>query len=684
MASNIVKYILQLADKGASKALKSVSKASEKTSKNLDTITKRSKETSKEMKGLAKSAGAIGASFAAMGIAFKAFGQSQADVINDLNDMSTRSGIAAESIQALQFAFVASGQEASTVQGLLDKMPKIMGELARGTGSASVAAERLGFSVFDATGKLKSSQKVFEEITADLQDVESKTERATLAAEIFGRQAGNMLQAFGQTEGLKTFVEFTDKFGVDIEAGTIQAAQFQQGMAALDITMKRAAQSFGLLFGERGFLEPIKQMAKAFVFLTATVETVTTSVPSLIDFMFNRVDALIANFIGNLSESFLPLMQIFGLDDFAKQLEEARDNATATLKQLNKDMNLNLDTSAFERVEEFDKEFEALLKTLQREGTATQTVITETGEDLELLGELAEQAAKEAAKAWKEFGDVLDDFVDVDFAEPFEQIGDAMLLVAEEMEKHFDRIVDNIEKTAGLISAIASGDIVGGVQQFTGPIGGAIAGSVGAVSDLGQRIEEEGGTEFIKLDVENFVRGFVIGLSHLPAILIEVLPPLLFEAAGRIVIAIIQLPFHIAKAVKEAIKGLGDVFDERQKRREEEGLGANTKRNASRLAEALVSGVMMGGGSFIPKAANGMRFTGNRRGLAMLHEGEFVVPQSGRQSQAVMRQMGQSGGVNIVINADVVERNAIDELVRRIERRFDLFGTSTSPLFSQG
>ena len=96
-------------------------------------------------------------------------------------------------------------------------------------------------------------------------------------------------------------------------------------------------------------------------------------------------------------------------------------------------------------------------------------------------------------------------------------------------------------------------------------------------------------------------------------------------------------------------------------------------------------GAFAGGGSFIPQAAGGMRYTGNQRsGLAMLHQGEFVVPQSGMRPQSVDRQMSNSGGspINIVINSPVVEQNAVDALVRRIEERFNSnFGLSSSNLF---
>ena len=83
----------------------------------------------------------------------------------------------------------------------------------------------------------------------------------------------------------------------------------------------------------------------------------------------------------------------------------------------------------------------------------------------------------------------------------------------------------------------------------------------------------------------------------------------------------------------------------------------------------------------------GLRFTGSGRGLAMLHEGEMVVPRSGQMSSSVARDAQSAisaqggGGVTIVINSAITERSAIDGLVRRIEERFGAFGQSTSNLF---
>ena len=101
------------------------------------------------------------------------------------------------------------------------------------------------------------------------------------------------------------------------------------------------------------------------------------------------------------------------------------------------------------------------------------------------------------------------------------------------------------------------------------------------------------------------------------------------------------------------------------------------------ILDALDFNVFGGGGRML-SAQSGLRFTGQREGLALLHRGETVVPRSGQMSSSVARdgeaQTG-GGGVTININSAVTERSAIDSLVRKIEDRFGSFGQSTSPLF---
>ena len=217
-----------------------------------------------------------------------------------------------------------------------------------------------------------------------------------------------------------------------------------------------------------------------------------------------------------------------------------------------------------------------------------------------------------------------------------------------------------------------------------------------------------------------FLKDLERGMSLLPEILVAILPDFVVSLVKVLAVdmhrlIIIDLPVALIKAIPEIviavineigflladlINGFKTALDmfrafissvfTREGRRD----SASDSRAAMKeffetqfggiaAAKEAVQG-FAGGGSFIPHAAGGMRFTGaSRGGLAMLHQNEFVVPASGQRPQSVDRQMGNmGGGLSIVINSPVVEQNAVDALVRRIEERFNSnFGLSSSDLF---
>lgn len=229
--------------------------------------------------------------------------------------------------------------------------------------------------------------------------------------------------------------------------------------------------------------------------------------------------------------------------------------------------------------------------------------------------------------------------------------------------------------------------LINAVGAAFGPIGSAVAGVVGALSDLGQRDPEQ-----IKEQFRATFQGIAQGIKILVPLLIEALPSILFEAAQMIVDALIQLPFaivaSIGKLIMSVVDGIKNFFSGKGFF---QAIGDAIGKMFERLIElitapfeGLFGGSKMGGGRML-SGQGGLRFTGANRGLAMLHEGEMVVPRSGQMSSTVARdvssQMGGKGGVNITINSAITERSAIDSLVRKIEQRFGSFGQSTSPLF---
>ena len=189
-----------------------------------------------------------------------------------------------------------------------------------------------------------------------------------------------------------------------------------------------------------------------------------------------------------------------------------------------------------------------------------------------------------------------------------------------------------------------------------------------------EKLREQAMKERAAERVENFILAIKTGIQMLPAVLFEVLPPLFVQLAQDITQALIELPFRIVKGIVEGIKNLFSMVVEGPKKIFE---------NLGTFFGNLFDGKRTGGR--ILSARRGLRFTGSQeQSLAMLHRNEFVVPQSGARPQAVERIMREqsSGGMTININADVVDRDAVETLVRKIEQRFQSFGQFQSSLFA--
>ena len=229
---------------------------------------------------------------------------------------------------------------------------------------------------------------------------------------------------------------------------------------------------------------------------------------------------------------------------------------------------------------------------------------------------------------------------------------------------------DDASKLVSEIAAVASLD-ASSIIGLINPIAGQI---FGALETIGQTTPEEKRAE-IKAQVD----AIRLGISYLPEIFLELVPLLAVGILEAFYDGIILFGKNLVSIIKDAFNNVFNLRDrDPDGNRGGLGVGEGIKRFFDPNQQTFASG-----GRFIPKAQGGIRFTGMQDGLAMLHRGEFVVPQSGQRPQQVDRQLnGSGGGMTININSAVVDRNAVDALVREIEIRFNnQFGTSSSSLF---
>ncbi len=732
------------------------------------------------------------------------FNQAVVDNINDLNDLNAQSALTAQSIQAVEQAFVGSGQSAGAAAAFISRFPRLMADLEAGAGRASEAAEKLGIEFRDATtGEMKDSDHILKQAISRLQAMESDTERTTTAFLLFGRSAGQLLQAFGKTAEFEKFLEFSTLYGTKTgPEASAAAARFQELISGLEIALKGAKQALVDSIGGIGFFnnlmfEGIKllvvfqsvmdenkeetqelagsllELGKDFVMVFGSmIDAFKNNIAEMINFVVLKITQMATPIL-------LPIMLMEELGILSSDVMASIDKLGVTSQKsavhlenmvvsVSDSIQKNSDSAekAGELLEgilagidkessSFKSELEALQKAMEGASQATSDMtkqnvdldgsaqrlnfamdfVLQTMDTFDQTPQVVKEARENvrrlqnALKAFEEAEFVQDDFFNVtarnQLIEAQKRLDEAIESTstkAEQATMSIDKLGDqisgfitNISDPRSLVSSLSgitekigsslSGlNIVGGsgfgqmaasgagsALTAAAPLVGAIVSVVTAIEGLGKETPKS-----LKKQFDNFVENFEKGARLLPTLIADILPVFLGQLLVAIGEAAINLSYQIPRAIrdglfefiveltdqlgkalfgwldriKEFFANFGDFF-------------ANIfSRSGRRENRQRILG-FESGGRFVPDV--GMRFTGSGfadEGMAMLHRGETVVPESNRRSQAVDRSMNSmGGGVTVVVNADIVEQSAIDELVRRIEERFQGFGGARSTLF---
>lgn len=107
-----------------------------------------------------------------------------------IGDTADNIGITAERLQELQYAASQSGSSADQMTDALVRLNRRLGLAAQGGGPAINAFRDLGIAVEDANGNVRDVESVFDDVVRAMEGVESQAERAALASQLFGEDAG--------------------------------------------------------------------------------------------------------------------------------------------------------------------------------------------------------------------------------------------------------------------------------------------------------------------------------------------------------------------------------------------------------------------------------------------------------------------------------------------------------------
>lgn len=121
--------------------------------------------------------------------------------IDELAKASGRLGLTVNELQSLQFAAGQTGVSSEELTKGLERFSRSVGETANGVGIAVRSFEALGVSVFDASGQLKPTQAVLDDVADALSEIGDPAERVRIAFDLFGRSGVKLINTLKNGSG---------------------------------------------------------------------------------------------------------------------------------------------------------------------------------------------------------------------------------------------------------------------------------------------------------------------------------------------------------------------------------------------------------------------------------------------------------------------------------------------------
>lgn len=169
---------------------------------------------------------------------------------------------------------------------------------SEGSGEAAAMFDALGISVFDSTGRLKSQERVFEEVIYSLQQMEDVTLRNAIASGLFGRAAGDIIPILSMTndelQRLKARAVVISDEDLD------RAEEFRRGWEDIKTTFNSIITELGVQF--------LPSMQKALDWLAENLY----KIPPIVEFI-GDVFGIVFRYAGLMMEPVVDTIQkLFG------------------------------------------------------------------------------------------------------------------------------------------------------------------------------------------------------------------------------------------------------------------------------------------------------------------------------------------------------------------------------------
>lgn len=173
----------------------------------------------------------LGAGLGIGAVALNGFNLSLVDAIDQQSDLAETLGVSIQALQEWGYVATLSGSSAQQYEASIGGLSQAIGDTANDVGRAKAIFEKLGISVKDSTGKVKSADVVMEELRQKLKGLE-KTEKISILSKLgIDRSMLQMLES--SDEKIRELREEAKALGITTDEEKEKVAEYKDSMDRL-------------------------------------------------------------------------------------------------------------------------------------------------------------------------------------------------------------------------------------------------------------------------------------------------------------------------------------------------------------------------------------------------------------------------------------------------------------------
>lgn len=164
--------------------------------------------------------------------------------------MSERLGVTVEQAQKLDFVAQKAGQSGEEMQDVMKELQLRAAEASNGTGQAVEAFDRLGISLRNSNGQIKSGIPLLKEASARLSEMGDRSMQVATAEQLFGEAGTRLLPVLnGQIGTIDELTTQAEELGIAMgQQAAEESREFQRSLRTLQFVIGNIRQTFGTKF----------------------------------------------------------------------------------------------------------------------------------------------------------------------------------------------------------------------------------------------------------------------------------------------------------------------------------------------------------------------------------------------------------------------------------------------------